>query len=81
MGLFKVIYRIVKVLLFVFGFSNALLRSRWLTVGLALWRLLGRNRVRPVYPSATVMFVDGSEPAIYRRLGLRKYLSRRVKAK
>ncbi|WP_026975323.1 hypothetical protein [Alicyclobacillus contaminans] len=76
----RTVYRALKLTLFLYGLTTALLRSRWLTVVVALWQMLRRRRVRPVKPTATVVFVNASEPAIYRRRGVRKLRSLRKRS-
>lgn len=66
-------YRAVRILLMVYGFWNALLKSRWWTVSVAIYRMLRRRRnVRNTKRVAAVQFVNGGEPAIYRRTGWRR---------
>jgi hypothetical protein len=78
MGTMRALYRIVKWAMVLYGLWTTLLRSRWIAVAMALWRLLCRNRIRAVKPAAAVVFVNGSEPAIYRRVGWRKLVPRRI---
>lgn len=66
------VYRVLRVLLFIYGVSNALLRSRWLRVALVVMRMLQKRRVRNVRRAAAIEFVDGSDAAIYRREGWRR---------
>lgn len=77
MGIFRWTYRIIKAILVVYALWNAFLRSRWLTVGVMLWRVLRRRSVRNVPTAAVLQFVNAGEPAIYRRQGWRKIISGR----
>jgi hypothetical protein len=78
MDTIRALYRIFKWAMVLYGLWTALLRSRWMAIAVALWRILSRRRVRPVKPTAAVVFVDASEPAVYRRVGWRKLVPRRV---
>ena len=73
------IYRAIRLGLTLYGLWAAFLRGRWLTIVLAIWRLLRRRELRPVVATAELRFVDGSEPAIYRRAGWRKLVLRRIR--
>lgn len=76
----RTLYRLIRTLLMLYGLWTALLRSRWLAVCIALWSLFRRDRVRPVVPTATIAFVNGSDPAIYRRIGWRKLKPKRLRS-
>ncbi|KPV45306.1 hypothetical protein [Alicyclobacillus ferrooxydans] len=65
-------YRLVRFMLLIYGTVNAILKSRGFVVVMALLRMLMRRRVRSVRKTAALTFVDGGEPAIYRRQGWRK---------
>ncbi|MCL6515357.1 hypothetical protein [Alicyclobacillus sp.] len=76
MGGLRAAYRTVKWMLTLYGLWQAVLRSRWLTLTLALWRLLGGRPRRAADRVAVITFADGGEPAVYRRQGLRAIRSR-----
>ncbi|MCL6453093.1 MAG: hypothetical protein K6T78_05595 [Alicyclobacillus sp.] len=68
----RTVYRLIRWGLLAYGFVNAVLRSRWFAVLLAMLRMLAKRRLRPARRVAAFQFVDGSEPAIYRRAGWRR---------
>lgn len=70
----RVIYRTLRVVFLIYGLVNGLMKSRIWAVAFALVRMLvgRRRRVRNVRRRAAIEFVDGSEPAIYRRQGWRR---------
>jgi hypothetical protein len=80
MGIVRTTYRVIKLLMFVYGLWTAIMRGRWLAVGIGLWQILRKRCVRPVRPTANILFVNASEPAIYRRTGLRRLFSSGRKA-
>lgn len=77
MGIVRTTYRLIKLWMFIYGLWTAILRGRWFAVGIGLWQILRKRRVRPIQPTANIMFVNASEPAIYRRTGLRRLFSSR----
>ncbi|QSO49455.1 hypothetical protein [Alicyclobacillus mengziensis] len=68
----RLVYRVIRLFLTIYGAWNALAKSRSFAVVMALIRILRRRRVRSVKRAAALTFVDGSEPAIYRREGWRR---------
>lgn len=68
----RLAYRVIRLFLMMYGAWNALAKSRSFAVAIALIRILRRQRVRGVNRAAALTFVDGSEPAIYRREGWRR---------
>ncbi|MCL6637365.1 MAG: hypothetical protein K6T26_05400 [Alicyclobacillus sp.] len=73
-------WRTIRILLMCYGLWCALLRSRWLTVVLALWRVLRGRPLREPRRAAVIAFCDAGEPAIYRRLGRRRIRTSRMRA-
>lgn len=65
-------YRVLRILLFVYGFWNTLLRSRWFAIMLAVVRIVRKRRARDRQPTAALKFVSAREPAIYHREGWRR---------
>ncbi|WP_029420636.1 hypothetical protein [Alicyclobacillus macrosporangiidus] len=78
MGGLRAVYRTAKWLLMLYGLWQAVLRSRWLTLAIALWRMLGGKPRRDAGRVAVITFADAGEPAVYRRLGWRSIRSRRM---
>ncbi|QSO53891.1 hypothetical protein JZ785_08880 [Alicyclobacillus curvatus] len=68
----RMAYRVIRLFLTLYGAWQALTKSRSFAVAVALIRVLRRQRVRSVKRTAALKFVDGSEPAIYRREGWRR---------
>lgn len=79
MRLLRTLFRLARLLFVAYGMWEAFLRSRWVTVGFALWKILKRRRARNVKRAAALTFINGSEPAIFRRIGWRRVLPRRAR--
>jgi hypothetical protein len=78
MGRLRAMYRTAKWLLMLYGLWQAVLRSRWLTLAIALWRMLGGRPPRPAGRVAVIRFAEAGDPAVYRRLGWRSIRPRRL---
>ncbi len=69
---FRRLSRIIRWAFALYSLLQVFRQRRWLGVGWLLWDLLSRRRVRDLQPAATWIFVNGGEPAIYRRRAWRK---------
>jgi hypothetical protein len=77
--MFRVIYRIIRSVIILYGLWNAFMRSRWVAVLFALWRVLKRKPGKDVRRVAAFEFMNAHEPAIYRRRGVRRVFPLRHK--
>lgn len=73
------LYRLVRAVAALYGIWVTFRKSRWLAVGLALWRLLQRKPARDARRMAAFTFIHAGEPAVYRRRGWRRVVVRRIK--
>lgn len=73
----RTLYRLFRLVTMIYAVIRALGSSRLLFVGLALWRMFRKSKVRqPIV--ADIAFVDGADPVLYKRTGWRTIIPRRV---
>lgn len=72
MRMIRMVYRLVRLFLLLYGVWTTIMRSRWLAIALAVFRLWRRRRAKKAKRTAALQFVHAGDPAIYKRQGWRR---------